>query len=119
MKSHVSAGLALALVVLVLLSAVPSSAFAGDGEEDLTLGLVRPTTVAPTATRGLPTGGTDPGTGTVNGDPEDWLGGQNLKPDSNPGKNLTAPDPPSSLFVQIQQWWQSMLRLSAETMAGR
>jgi hypothetical protein len=105
MKSHGFAGLALALVVLVFVSAMPLQAVAG-GQESPSMELQAPVTSSDSGAKG----GTsdEPGTGTLNGDPEDWLGGQNVKP--GPTKSGDpAPAPPGGLLNQVQSWWQMLL----------
>jgi hypothetical protein len=106
MKSHGFVGLALALVVLVFVSAMPLQAVAGGQEQSS----VEFQTLVPGSDSGAKGGtGDEPGTGTLNnGDPEDWLGGQNVKPGPSQSGD-PAPTPPGGLLNQVQSWWQMLL----------
>ena len=104
MKSHILVGMALALAILALVSVSPEVVQAGDPAQPEVLGLE-------TNEAGGGDGATGNGPGSVeslNGDPEDWLGGQNVRP--IPPKPDSDDDPPSSVVDQFEQLWRTLIR---------
>lgn len=110
MKSRGVHGLVLALVVLVCVNAAPSSAAAPKENLDISAKArvmpgrdVKGSGIATTTE-------VEPSTESLNGDPEDWLGGQNWRS----GKSELPSDLPDhtlSVEEQIKAWWQTFLSL--------
>lgn len=108
MKSHILVGMALVLAVLALVSVHPGVADARDGRVETQ------SQVLALALGGSDGGGTsdapgdEPGVENLNGDPEDWLGGQNIRP--IPPKPGSSDDPPINIFDEFENLWKSLIR---------
>lgn len=105
MKSHKLVGMALALAILALVSAAPQDVQAKPTKMQTSSKVAIHTSSGASGSEDGP--GDGPRVETLNGDPEDWLGGQNLKPlEPKPGP----PEPTASLFDQFGLMWKSFIR---------
>ena len=110
MKSHVLARMALALIVATLFGMGQMDVQAA---EQTVLEMAIPVPSSPSGDGRGDGANDDPDLGTVNGDPEDWLGGQNLKPDPVQRVPVMPPgesDQISSFFARLLAQFQKLIR---------
>lgn len=113
MRNHGKFGLALALVILVSVWVTPSMAAERTAEpavQGIRLELPNDGSIAPTNP-------TDPGVESTTGDPEDWLGGQNVRKDSSKPP-ASEPVFSTSLWGQFETFWKNLL-IAASTKLSR